>query len=119
MVAPSLEPTTELGRSRQLAHFLTWIFAERRVASSIVDQNSPRFGLRIAVRTGDGDDMIHRVTVDVYAHDTKGVISAQAFLGQAGVTKARARPMFSTCARLNNLFASLSNLVSDRYLIGR
>ena len=66
-------------------------FADAAVASSIVDQNSPRFGLRIAVRPGDGDDMIHRVTVDVYAHDTKGVISAQAFLGQSRCDEKRER----------------------------
>ena len=66
-------------------------FADAAVASSIVDQNSPRFGLRIAVGASDGDDMIHRVTVDVHAHDTKGVIRGQAFLGQSRCDEKRER----------------------------
>ena len=66
-------------------------FADAAVASSIVDQNSPRFGLRIAVSPGDGDDVINSVTVDMYSHDTEGVISGQAFLGQSRCDEKRER----------------------------
>ena len=54
------------------------------IAPSIVDQNSPRFGLWIAVCPGDRNDMINRIAVDMYADDTKRVIGAQPFLGQSG-----------------------------------
>src|ERR1700737_1331154 len=58
-------------------------FADPAIAASIIDQNSPRCRLRIAVCSGHGDDMINSIAVDVHAHDTKCVVSAQPLLRQS------------------------------------
>src|ERR1700736_5541990 len=58
-------------------------FTDPAIAAPIIDQKSPRCRLRIAVCSGDGDDMINSIAVDVHAHDTKCVVSAQPLLRQS------------------------------------
>src|ERR1700736_1069225 len=65
----------------------------------IGDQDSPRCRLRIAMCSGDGDDMINSIAVDVYAHDAKRVVSAQPFLRQSGRGEKHERSQCSPHAR--------------------
>ena len=74
-------------------------FANAAIAPSIVDQNSPRFGLRIAFDAGDGNDVINRVAIDVHADHTERVVSAQPFLSQSGGGEKHERDQCSPHAR--------------------
>jgi hypothetical protein len=74
-------------------------FTDPAIAAPIVDQNSPRCRLRIAMCPGDRDDVINSIAVNVYAYDAKRIVSAQTFLRQSGRGEKHERGQCSPHAR--------------------